>query len=376
MMLIPGPVEVPEVVLKASAYVQNHRSAEFKDIVKRAQEHLNRLTDSKYSLMTTGSGTSAVETLAYSMVAPGEKVLAVSFGEFGNRMTESLRRRGASPVPLVKNYTESLEKGEISDVVAGNRDIKSIFLVQNETGNGTCVSNLREIAEEANGLGLKVLVDSVSGVGGMEIRAEKWGIHALAGCSQKGLASVPGIGFVSVSEEGERFIRDDKDMPAYLDMKNSIKFMNKSETPYTPSTGSFRALLAALLVLEKETPEKRWKRHQATASFVRKKLTESGYELYGTDRNYSNTVVAFKPGVPAPELVSKLSAKDIVVSKGMGDFAEKMVRLGLVGMVDGTKIEKFLNTLWEVTGSDSHVDSKDLPAEAFIDPEVYNIGFP
>lgn len=376
MLLLPGPVDVPEVVLNASSYVQNHRSQEFREIVARSQELLNTLTDARYSLMTTGSGTSAVESIIYSMIGPGEKVMAVSFGEFGNRIIESLQRRGADPVPLKKSIDSTLEKGEITDFFGKNPGIKTIFLVQNETGNGTAVRNLRDIADEANGLGLKVFVDSVSSIGGMEVKASKWGIHAIAGCSQKGLASVPGIGTVSISEDGARYVREDRDMPSYLDLSNSIRFMGKQETPYTPSTGSFRALLTALRILQREGIQRRWDRHHASALFTRKKLKEAGFELYGNDGNYSDTVVAFRPETPAPELVGKLRERGISVSKGMKDLADIMIRAGLLGVVDGDKISTFLNTLFEITGKEIRVNPEDLPPETSIDREIFNVEIP
>lgn len=375
MLLIPGPVDVPEAVLKASAYVQNHRSEEFRNIVRRSQELLNTLSGSRHALMTTGSGTTAVESIIYSMISPKEEVLAVTFGEFGNRMVESLQRRGAVPAVLKKSHGEYLEKGEISDICRKNRNLKSVFLVQNETGNGTSIHNLRELAQEAGELGLKVFVDSVSGLGGMEIKADSWGIHAFASCSQKGLASVPGLGIVCIGEEGEKYVRDSRDVPAYMDLRTSLKFMAKFETPYTPSTGSFRALLAALLILQREGHENRWKRHQAAAGFVRASLEKSGLELYGNEKNFSDTVVAFRPSMPGSQLAGELSKRNIIVSRGMGTGADEMIRVGLLGVVDNIKIASFLNELWKIMGRDESVDADSLPSETRIDEDIYNITF-
>lgn len=373
MLLVPGPVDVPAVVLKASAYVQNHRSSEFRGIVKESSRILNGVADSKYSVMTTGSGTTAVESIIYSMISPGEEVLAVTFGEFGNRMVDSLRRRGAKPVVLQKDHTSILEKGEIPELARKNKGIRSVFLVHNETGNGTSIHNLKEITQEASELGLKVFVDSVSGFGASEIKASSWGIHAFASCSQKGLASVPGLGIVCIGEEGEKYVLDSGDNPVYLDLKTSIKFLQKDETPFTPSTGSFKAMLAALKVLEKETPERRWRRHHAAASFAREQLKETGFEIYGTEGNYSDTVVAFRPPVPAAELVKKFSERGIYISKGMGPLADSMIRAGLLGVVDSGKIATFLNELWDITGKDRRISVDDVPAEAALDPEIFQI---
>lgn len=373
MLLLPGPVEVPDAVLKASAYVQNHRSQEFRGIVQEISELLNRFAGSSQALVTTGSGTSAVESVIYSMVSPGEKVLAVTGGEFGNRMASSLRRRGAEPTLLAKKHTEILSTDEIEDFAQKNPGISTLFVVHNETGNGTALHNLKHIAETAKGLGMKVLVDSVSGFAGTEIRADSWGIDAFASCSQKGLASVPGAGIVCLSEEGVKHVLDTNDMPSYLDLNISLKFMSKQETPYTPSTGTFRALLAALKILEREKPENRWKRHHDVSSFVREQLSKHDLPLYGNNGNYSDTVVAFRPPVPSPEIIRKLAERGISVAKGTKEEAEIMIRVGLLGLVDNRMAATFLNELYGILGIDDYVDSGKMPASTKIDPEIFNL---
>ncbi len=100
MLLIPGPVEVPRRVLNASAKIDNHRSHEFKEIVKEAADYMNKFADSTSTCITTGSGTLAVESMIYSFTRKGDAVLGISFGEFGDRLLESLQRKGVKVVPL------------------------------------------------------------------------------------------------------------------------------------------------------------------------------------------------------------------------------------------------------------------------------------
>lgn len=362
MLLIPGPVDVPEAVLKASAYVQNHRSQEFRDIVRNSSELLNKFADSTKTVITTGSGTTAVESMLYSMTQKGENVLSVQFGEFGGRLAESLERHGCRVDLMKKSYSETLEKGEITDRLSRNKDITTVCLIHNETGNGTSLKNLRELAKEAKDSGMKVLVDSVSGFGGMEVRANSWGIDAIASCSQKGLASVPGLGMISLSEEGLDYVRPDADVPKYMDLSVSLKFLEKDETPYTPSTGSFNALLTALQIADEEGMENRWERHSKAASYVRENIISGGSEMYGTEANYSDTVLAFKPPVPVLDLVSSMKEKGIQISKGMKDFSDKMIRVGLLGVVGYDKLEAFLNAYFEAVGSEKRVEASGMPS--------------
>lgn len=363
MMLIPGPVEVPDSVLRSSAYVVNHRSREFREIIEKSEELLNKFADSSRAVMTTGSGTTAVESMIYSFTEPDENVLAVTFGEFGNRMIESIERRGCNVKVIRKDSDSLLKAGEIESFVSSHRDITSLFIVQNETGNGTSVRNLEEICREGKRLGLKVLVDSVSGFGAIPLKINQWGIDAAATCSQKGLASVPGIGIVLIGSDFSEHTPAGKAIPQYLDLNISLKFLKKQETPYTPSTGSFNALNTALRILDSETTEKRWKRHHANAEFLRQNIAGTGSEILGKDFNYSDTVIAFKPPIPVSELQSRLKSSGFEIAKGMGDLSDKIVRVGNLGLMDGKTIAGFLNAYYNAIGLEKKIDISDAPAD-------------
>lgn len=370
MLLLPGPVDVPKAVLDASAYVQNHRSDEFREIVKSTSFLMNKFADSSESVITTGSGTTAVESMIYSMTERNEGVLAVPFGEFGGRLVESLKRHGCNVSVMEKDPSQNIESGEIADFISKHKEISTVCFVHNETGNGTSVYNLKGIAKEAKDLGMKVLVDSVSGFGGLEIRANSWNIDAIASCSQKGLASVPGLGMVSIGEEGLNYVKGSGDVPKYLDLAVSLKFLEKNETPYTPSTGSFNALFVALRILEKEGIENRWKRHTNAASFVREQLIQSGSQMYGNQSNYSDTVLAFKPPVEVKKLHSDLKNSGIQVSKGMHSLADSMVRVGLLGVVDAAKIAAFLKVYHQSVGTGVEISVDDIPSNASFDSRL------
>jgi len=363
MMLIPGPVEVPKSVLRSSAYVVNHRSHEFRELVEASQLMLNKFADASKSIMTTGSGTTAVESMIYSFTEPGENVLAVTFGEFGNRMIESIKRRGCEISVIKKDQDSTLNKGEIEEFLSSHRNITSLFLVHNETGNGTSIRNLEEITMEGKRLGLKVLVDSVSGFGAIPIKVNKWGIDAVATCSQKGLASVPGIGIVCLGKDFSEQTPALRNIPKYLDLNISIKFLNRNETPYTPSTGSFKALYTALKILEAETPEKRWIRHRSNAEFLRKNIEGTGSELLGKEKNYSDTVIALKPPIPVTDLQSKLKAAGFEIARGMGNLSDMIVRVGNLGILDGTTIMEFLNEYFRIVDSKRHLDVSEIPPD-------------
>ncbi len=370
MMLLPGPVDVPEEVLRASAFLCSHRSDEFREIVRSSSDLMSKFGDAEATVITTGSGTTAIESMIYSMTRPHEGVLAVSFGEFGNRLIDSLNRRGCDTVAVEKEHNDLMEKGEISSILERNSDISTVCLVHNETGNGTSLHNLKDLAKEAKDAGMKVLVDSVSGFGASEIKANTWGIDAFATCSQKAIASMPGLGLVSLSGDGISHVRKDPDIPKYMDLSVSLKFLDKDETPVTPSTGSFNALNTALKILDKEGIENRWRRHSKAAAFVREQVVQAGSRMYGVEGNYSDSVLAFEPPVGVNKVRSDLKAEGILVSRGMKAFADRMLRVGLLGVVDANKISAFINSYFKSAGLDRSVEPEDVPKGAGFDTSI------
>jgi len=367
MLLIPGPVDVPDIVRDASAYVVNHRSGEFREIVSGCRNILSSLSDATESIITTGSGTTAVESMVYSFNKPGDDVLCFSFGEFGNRLGDSIKTRGCNLTLVKKDTNSTVKSGEISELVSRNKKISSVYFVHNETGNGTELKNLRELASEAKSLGLSVYVDSVSGFGATELKVNDWSIDAVATCSQKGIASTPGLGIVMLGDEAVKKLTHRDFCPSYLDLSVSLKFFQKNETPYTPSTGSFRSLYFALRILEKEGMERRVKRHKTLSDITRKAIERLDANIYGIPQNYSNSVIAFKPVMGVSNFVSKLAEEGIEVSRGMSEYRDSMVRVGILGVVDNVKIARFINASNKISGSSETVDPEKLPEETRFD---------
>ena len=370
MLLIPGPVEVPKRVLNASAKIDNHRSHEFKEIVKEAADYMNKFADSTSTCITTGSGTLAVESMIYSFTRKGDAVLGVSFGEFGDRLLESLQRKGVNVVPLKKSKEDRLTLDEMKGVLDSHKELKSVFFVHNETGNGTSIHNMEELTKFCKASGLKVYVDAVSSFGAVPIYVNKWGIDAMATCSQKGIASVPGLGIVCLGKDQSENLSVDPDIPKYLDIGISMSFMKKNETPYTPATGAFRALREALQILDQEGLETRWKRHAWNANFLRENLKEQGFEIYGNSGNYSDTVIAFDPKMDPAKVIKSLEEKNITISKGMGELSTVIVRIGNLGIVSGNEIMRFLNAFFQISGSKRHIKQTELDKISQIDREL------
>lgn len=359
MMLIPGPVNVPQSVAFAATKVVNHRSDEFRQVVRSLEELMNKHFNSTRVALLTGSGTLAVESMAFSLLRRQEKVIVFTYGEFGNRFLESVKLRETKPVVYNKKFGEGFTLEEVKKAIEENKDADSVVLVHNETSTGIAFRNLEEIVKVVKNAGKKLLVDSVSGFAAYELYVNKWKIDAVATGSQKALASVPGMGFVAFSDEGLENLNND--VPSYLNLKLALSFQDKFETPFTPATGVFYASLRAAELLDMEGIERRWRRHEACSRFLREILRTLGFSLLGDESNFSNTVIAGIPPIPPKSLISELKERGIEISPGVGELKDKIVRIGLLGVVDDRAIKKLIIALKDILKQD--VKEQKIPED-------------
>lgn len=344
MLLIPGPVEVPKSVQSEASVVVNHRSDTFRKVMIRLEENLKSAFNASRVAVLSGSGTLAVESMVFSMTQRSERVVGYSYGEFGNRLLDSLERRGVELHAIRKSFGEPVSAEDVKDAL-DRYSPSTIALVHNETSSGTAVRNLKEIARITREKGIKLLVDSVSGFGAYELFVNDWGIDAVATGSQKALASVPGLSFVAVKDST---VKAPKDIPAYLDLSLYLKFQDKGETPFTAAVGPTFASLRASEILNLEGKQRRWERHEECVRFLRRTLEEWGIGITGNETTFSNTVVSIFPGMSVDTLVSELRKDDLEISKGIGEYAAKMARIGVMGIIDGKALETLLASMSKI----------------------------
>ncbi|HII82079.1 MAG TPA: alanine--glyoxylate aminotransferase family protein, partial [Ferroplasma sp.] len=162
MLLIPGPVEVPFSVSNAGSFVSNHRSSEFKNIVRENEALLNKFSGAYKTVMVTGSGTLAVETMVFSLINDNDRILSISYGNFGERLIDSIAKKTGN-TQFIK-YDKLDMRSLLNEI--RSREYDKLFLVHNETSNGTAIRDMSEIKKIVSDKGAKLLVDDVSGFGG------------------------------------------------------------------------------------------------------------------------------------------------------------------------------------------------------------------
>ncbi len=357
VLLTPGPVEIHERVLKAlSEGIFSHRSQKYRELHCEAVERLRDAAGSRDArvYLIPGSGTTAVDAMIYSLLEPGERVLAYVVGEFGERAVKrTMRARGLVVDVVEEEWGRSVRLEKLREAL--ERDSYSaVFLVHNETSTGVANRVLREAAELAHKHGALLLVDSVSGFAGERLYMDEWGVDAVATATQKCLAAPPGLGIVLVRPglvERINRVAERSSPPPSINLALYDKFLEKCETPFTPPVNVVRALVEALRLIEEEGGmETRYKIQEERARILYDAVDAAGLDTLAerSARSYTVAAVKLPEGVKAPEVKRRMSDLGFEIATGMGPYRESVVRIGLMGALDMATVEAAARTLVEV----------------------------
>ena len=336
-LLTPGPTPVPPAVLAAAAEpVLHHRGPDFKELFARVLERLAAVFRTGNGVLVhTASGTGAFEGAIVNLLSPGERVLAVSAGNFGERWAKLAHAFGCDVQELRYEWGEVPQPADLERSLA-ETGARVVFLVHSETSTGV-VCDLEALLAACRGAGALTVVDAISSLGAVPLETDGWGVDVAVTGSQKALMTPPGLAFVSVSERAWAKAEQAALPRFYWDWQRARGAQAKGSTPFTPATSTVVALDAALGLLLEEGLEQAFARHVALGRAARAGAKAMGLELYSPDDDSSAVLTAIltPEGVDAVEL--RLALRDrhgITVAGGHGEIADRLFRLGHIGYVD------------------------------------------
>ena len=297
LLMLPGPTTVdPRVLAAMSKAVVNHRGAKYGEILTETTELMSKVfqTPNK-SYLLTGSGTAAMETAVANTVAPGEKMLNVVGGKFGERFMKIAQTHGIDAQELAVEWGTAVSPKQIEEALDENEDIKAITVVHNETSTGVAAP-IEEIGKVMKNYDALYIVDTVSSLGGDYVDVEKFGIDVCVTGSQKCLAAPPGMAAITLSDDAWKAVDNVETNTFYLDLKAARKSGDKNppETPYTPSVSLTYAMNEALKIIMEEGLENRVARHHKAAKASVEAVKALGLELFADEAVSSATVTAVK----------------------------------------------------------------------------------
>ncbi len=348
LLMIPGPTNLPAPVRRALGGASfYHRGEYMAGLLDRCTDGLRRLMGTSGDVLTlTSSGTGAVEAAITSFLCPGDRVLAIEGGKFGERMGEIARAFGAEVTTLVVPPGHAVDPDEVRAALAST-GFQAVLCVHNETSTGV-TQPIADVAAAAYDGGALLITDCVSCLGGVPVRADEWGLDVIAAGSQKCLMLPPGLAFVGVREEVWG-LAESATMPCYyFDLRRARESLHRRQTPWTPATTLIAALAAALDLIEAEGIEAVFARHHAMAEATRAAVVAAGLKLFAQEGCRSDTVTA----VHAPESVDSVELvrvvrerHNVLISGGQGELKGHIFRIGHMGMVNFAQIERTLQAL-------------------------------
>ena len=345
----PGPIPVPPEVAEAGAAPMiNHRGPEFAALLARCTEGLKEVYRTQNDVLAlTTSGTGGMEAAVVNHISPGDKVLVVTIGVFGERFVELVNVYGGEPVHLAFDYGTGADPQRIDEALAADPEISAVLVTHNETSTGA-TNPLEQIAQVVRGRDRLLIVDAISSLSSIPVEVDAWGLDVVVSGSQKGWMVAPGLAFVSVSERAWEVQERCTTPRMYLDLRRAKRSAESGQTPWTPAVSLFYQLDKALELIRAEGVENVWARHHATAEKVRGAIEEMGLGFLSDESVRSDTVTAITPpeGIAGDDL-RKIAREefDTVFAGGQGSLRGQIFRFGHLGYCTDEDVRSALGAI-------------------------------
>ncbi|TKT82487.1 aminotransferase class V-fold PLP-dependent enzyme [Aquamicrobium sp. LC103] len=337
---IPGPTNVPDRVLRAmDRPTIDHRGPDFQALGQRIFSKIGRVFGTKQPVIIfPASGTGAWEAALVNTLSPNDRVLMFETGHFASLWKRLAERLGLHPEYIAGDWRHGADPAAIGHRLRADEahEIKAVCVVHNETSTG-CVSPIAAIREAIDQAGhpALLLVDTISSLGSMEYRHDDWGVDVTVAGSQKGLMLPPGLSFNAVSQKALEASKSARLTKSYWAWDEMMGPNLQGFFPYTPATNLLYGLDVALDMLEDESLDRVFSRHDRHAAATRAAVEAWGLTVLCADpASYSSSLTA----VTMPADCSADAFRGIVLDHfnmslgaGLGRLADRIFRIGHLG---------------------------------------------
>jgi aspartate aminotransferase-like enzyme len=332
-LLSPGPTPVPnEVALAMSETMIHHRTPQFNQIFDQARQGLKTLFGTKNDvLMLASSGTGAMEASVANLFSPGDKVLVINGGKFGERWLNIANAFGLNPVELKVEWGQAVRVDAVEKQLKAHPDLKGVMIQASETST-TVLHPVREIAKLTQN-GPLFLVDGVTAVGVVSIPLDEWGLDVLVTGSQKALMLPPGLGFIALSDRAWERTKEATLPRFYFDLNLERKNQQKGSGAFTPAVSLIFGARASLEMMQREGLDRVYARHARMSRATRAAATALGLKLLAPDSpSPAATGVYLPDGIDADQVLDYLrDHMNITLAEGQDQLKGKVIRIAHVG---------------------------------------------
>ncbi|HTC46050.1 MAG TPA: alanine--glyoxylate aminotransferase family protein [Candidatus Aquilonibacter sp.] len=341
-LFTPGPTPLlPAAQTAMASFTAHHRTADFKALFQRVLADMKDFIGTKNDvLVLASSGTGVMEASVSNLTSPGDKVLVLTAGKFGERWTGLAKAFGCKVEVLSKPYGETFSLDEIRARLTP--DVRAVFVQATESSTGVRhdVRGIAKIVREQEDTLL--VVDAITGLGTTHLDVDGWGVDVIIGGSQKALMMPPGLAYCAVSERTWKRMETTTSPRYYFDLRKERKSAAKGESAYTPATSLFAALGAALEFIRAmgnghlaKGREALVENAELCAEMTRAGAKALGLRLYASSPAAALTAICSPGGMDSGKIVKEFRESfDAVVANGQGEMKGQLFRIAHIGYYD------------------------------------------
>jgi serine---pyruvate transaminase len=336
ILLTPGPTQVPEEVLVAGALpIMHHRTPQFEAIFAEATKGLQYIYQTQNPVVIfASSGTGAMESAVVNMLSPGDKVIVIVGGKFGERWANLTKAYNLNTLLVNIPWNTVVDPNHIKQLLQENPDVKAVFTTLSETSTGG-VTDIQALGAITRNTDTALVVDAVSGLGVVELKTDEWGVDVVVSGSQKGLMLPPGLAFASINQKAQKLMEQSKLPKFYFDWKKALKNLEKNTTPWTPGISLIIQLNEAVKLIKEEGLENVWARHIRLANAIKKGMNAIGLKIFNDHTGSACSAVLCPEGIDGDKLVKLCRDKfKVTLTGGQDEIKGKVFRISTMGNVN------------------------------------------
>ncbi len=340
-LLAPGPTPLPPEVLQAlSRPILHHRTPEFEALFARVRAALADLCETRGEVIVlAASGTGAMEAAVVNLLSPGDEVIAVRCGKFGERWAHLAQAFGATVHALDAPYGGAVGPDRLAAALREHPRATAVFATRSETSTGV-LEDIEAYAALTRGTDTLLVVDTVSSLGAVPCPMDAWGVDVTVAGSQKGLMCPPGLAFVALNDRAWRAVERARCPKVYWDLRAERAWQARRQAQYTPAVSLLAGLDAALGLLQAEGLPQVYRRHDRLARAMRAAVEALGLTLFArATPSPAVTAVVAPAGADGEAVVRAYGTEhNITIAGGQGEMKGKLFRLAHLGYVDESDV--------------------------------------
>jgi len=367
-LFTPGPTPLlPAAQFAMAAADIHHRTAEFRALYQRVLEQLKTFVGTKNDvILLASSGTGAMEAAVSNLTSPGDRVLVLSAGKFGERWVALANAFGCAVDVVKAPYGQTFSVDEVRNALQS--DTRAVFMQATESSTGVRhdVEGVARLLKRAGSSAL-LIVDGITGLGTTHFDVDGWGVDVIIGGSQKAVMIPPGLAYLSVSDRAWEAMETSRNPRYYFDLRKERKNAHKGESSYTPAVALIAALGAALDFLAAQGGgdlatgrDALVDNAEKCAAMTRAAVEAMGLRLFAPDSPAAAATAVLPPagvdsGVVVKELKNRFGA---VITNGQGEMKGQIFRVAHIGLFD------YMDTI-AIIGALEHVAVSTLKIPGF-----------